>query len=435
MSIPDRSMITSGRWTGIEYSNTIDTGLFLIMQIRSLDSDYKVKTTNVYLSPGFTEASTNPNSESPWDVYEQGPLQLLSGLAPGVFGLEVPGNSSLALDPAQFAPAAVALMDAENFYLNAEDTFQFVSENLAGNANSFQGQAGGAFAQLMQDFANQSSYASLTMGLSSGMTAAQYQSYSGLVLQAGSAAGTFLTSLYNNFAAWTQLTTHSPLGSILQALINNNIMTGTPGNYKVNNEALVDSPVGDLTTDSAWQQIEDQAKQIWLTEVGILDLVGRYVLNVLQSAYADAADKLVPLTARTSTPIDSDLSSGTNSLGGLGGLNNLFSGLNNIFSGLDNLFGGAPNNLFSGLDNLFGGAPNNLFSGLDNLFGGAPNNLFSGLDNLFSGAPNNLLSGLGGSPNSSVGSGLSDLGLVSQQSVGSGLSISVVVPTAASVVA
>jgi hypothetical protein len=431
MSMPSRDSIVNGRWTGIETDSSVDSGLFQIFGIEWFEG-YDLHQAHVYLSPEFTTESTT--SASPWLVFQQGPGQLLGtftatsgsfGLTSGPYGLDTPVNSQLALDPSQFGPVAQALMDAEQFYMNARDTLSFIAQGLTGNANQFQGEAGGAFAQLMQDFSQQASYAQGEMGVSSdlGLPGQTDKSYSGLVLQAGQAAGDYLLGIWNAWAGWTQLLPHTPLGAILQAMIDYGIVTGSAGNWSIpKNLNLLNFDVAgvgnlNLASDASWQTIENQAKNVWenLTLVPVLDVPAQKALFALINGYYNAADNLTPLDAPTPTQIDSGVGDG----GPNGGTifpnnlfpNNLFGDLfpNNLFGDLipNNLFGDVfPNNLFGDLipNNLFGDVfPNNLFGDLipNNLFGDVfPNNLFNGSD-FGGGGPNGSIGGPG-SPNSSV---------------------------------
>jgi hypothetical protein len=405
LSLPDRDLITSGRWTGIETNSSIDPGLFLILSIEWYGSNYKLNKVNVYLSPEFTAESTSTSSESPWLVYQQGPGLLLgpqgggtTTLTSGVYGLDVPGNSELQLDPSKFAPAVQALMDAEDFYMNAMDTLGFIAQDLAGDANQFQGEAGGEFAQLMQDFSQQAVYAQGQMGLSVDLTS----SYSGLVLQAGEAAGNFLMGIWNAWAGWTWLLTHTPLGAILQALIQSNIVSGPSGDWTISKNVNLEnvSGVGDLRTDAAWQVIENNAKDIWTqTLVSNLDAKAEQLLVALANSYYNATNNLAPLKAPTPTQIGSDINGGGANVAGINFPSINFSGLfpNNMFSGL------FPNNMFSDMfpNNMFSDMfPNNMFSDM------FPNNMFSDMfpNNMFSDIfPNNMFSG-SSVPNGSVAS-------------------------------
>ena len=409
LELPDRSYITNGRWTGIEDNSATDPGLFRIFQIKWHEGTGNLKTANVYLSPEFTaeSTSTSPPSQSPWLVFEQGPGQVLgtkSGGASwtsGAYGLDVPGNSELQLDPSQFAPAVQALMDAENFYLNAMDNLGFVTENLSGNANQFQGAAGGEFAQLMQDFSQQAIYAQGKMGLS----VDQHSSYSGLVLQAGNAASSFLLGIWNAWAGWTQLLTHTPLGAILQALIDVGvIITGTAGNWSVANvnlENIVPQGVGDLRGDPAWQKIENLAKTIWQAEVvNALDVGGRAALTGLEQGYYNAANKLIPLKAPAPAQIGSGV--GSPNGGDFSLLPNNFSLFPNNFSLFPNNFSLFPND-FSLFPKDFSLIPNN-FSLFPNNFSLFPNNFSLFPNGLYGSSPNNTYGLLSGGPNGGTAS-------------------------------
>lgn len=331
LNVPDRSTILHGRWTGIENDSAVDPGLFLIIQIEDRSSYSNTNYTNIYLAPGFFEQSTQSASQSPWLTFEQGPGQILSGLAPAAYGLDIPGNSYLQLNPSGFAPAVQALMDAENYYLNAADTFSTVTSGLAQDAQNFQGQAGGEFAQLMQNFLQQATYAQSTMGLSSSLSPSNYLidlpgvlaipgpatqlSYSGLLDQAGRAASDFLTRVYNAWAAWTKNMAHSPAGAILRVLVNFNVYQAAPGsgpdsslNFTVNPDMPPNAVpgLGDLREQGTWLTIEKMAKDYWQDVLWTsLDMPALGALTELVSGYNQATDHLMfapPSPAQISFP-------------------------------------------------------------------------------------------------------------------------------------
>jgi hypothetical protein len=317
LGLPARSAITQGRWTGLGENVAADPGLFMIFSIEWYDGG-KYNTVNIYLSPEFYAQSGSGSSftRSPWLTFSEQPAELLGNALPngmivssvwagGGFGLFAPQNPDVQMDPSGFSPAIQALMDAENYYLNAVHSFSTVTGALAGNANQFQGQAGGAFAQLMQDFSQQAVYANGKMGIPS-----DSGSYSGLLTQAGEAAGTYLMAIWNAWANWSNQLTHTPLGAILQALINDGVVAGAPGNWGIRpgvNLRAVSNEVGDLTTDSAWQVIETHAKQLWLAEVAsALDYNAIQAILALQDGYYAAFNKLNPLKAPPPTQIVSN---------------------------------------------------------------------------------------------------------------------------------
>ena len=417
LNMPDRNEIINGRWTGIEDDSKVDSGLYLILGLEWYSNYFTKHTINVYLSPAFTTESSS--GESPWLVFQQGPGQLLGSftatsgsfdLPSGAYGLDV---SKLQMDPSGFAPAAQALMDAEQFYMNALDTLSFIAQDLAGDANQFQGEAGGVFAQLMQDFAQQATYAQGQMGVSvdMGLPGQSGTSYSALVLQAGEAAGGYLLGIWNAWANWTQLLTHTPLGSIIQAMSDFGILTGPAGDWTIpSNLNLLNFNVAgvgnmNLASDVSWQAIENQAKNIWDNElVNALDVPSQKALFALVNGYYNATDNLVALQAPPPTQIGADLnSSGPNTP--MPNFN--FNFPNNMFNFPNNMFN-FPNNMFSFPNNMFS-FPNNMFNfpnysspnySMPNYSTATPNYSFSYPNNTFS------ASNVGGSTgaNGSVGS-------------------------------
>lgn len=428
LPMPDRADILRGRWTGMESGSSADSGLFEIMSITTEGSVWSGKsTTYIYLSPGFTLNSQS--GPSPWLVYENGPSQILSTLTPASSGLDSAGNSKLQCDPLEWVPAIQLLMNAENFYMNAVDNLSTVTEGLSKDGNKFKGQAGGAFAQLMQNFMTQVNSAESQMGLSSSLTtnkpllylpgiltisgAPTQLSYSGQLLQAGKALSDFLTGIYNAWAWWTHMTPYSPLGAILQALIeaqvfllNGNTISINP---KVDLTAVPVPGLGNksLLDDSTWVAIENLAKRYWIDTLNTyLDLPGQAALTNLVNLYYQAVDRLQPLRAPKPTQIGvGDYGAGNNPNGppfNLNVPNDLLGGLfpNGWLDGL------IPNGLLDGLipnDLLNNLIPNDLLNNLipNDLLGGLiPNDLLSGLfpNSLFGGAgsPNGGIGGLGG---------------------------------------
>jgi hypothetical protein len=312
LSLPNRDLLMNGRWTGIEDETDIDPGLFRIFSV-SWHEGGKAFTRNVYLSPGFTDESTSAQTASPWVVFQQGPGVLLGttsgtfSMTDGPLGLLVPGNSELALDPSEFAPAIEALTGAENFFLNAASTFGTLTQDLSGDANQFQGQSAGVFAQLIQNFSQQATYAHNKMG----MPTDQFSSYSGALLQAGEAADLFLNGIWNAWANWTNMTAHTPLGAIITALIRAGVVTGAAGSWTVNKNVNLENvpTVGDLRTDPAWQQIENMAKAEWNlnTLVPALDAPSRTLIALLSAEYERTMGVLQPLKAPPPSQVGSDI--------------------------------------------------------------------------------------------------------------------------------
>jgi hypothetical protein len=370
LSMPDRDEIVNGRWTGIEDDSKVDSGLYLIFGLEWYSNYYTKHTTNVYLSPAFTTESSS--GESPWLVFQQGPGQLLGSftatsgsfdLPSGAYGLDV---SKLQMDPSGFAPAAQALMDAEQFYMNALDTLSFIAQDLTGDANQFQGEAGGVFAQLMQDFAQQATYAQGQLGISDdmGLPGQSGTSYSALVLQAGEAAGGYLLGIWNAWANWTQLLTHTPLGAIIQAMGDFGILTGPAGNWTVpSNLNLLNFNVAgvgnmNLASDASWVAIENQAKNVWDNElVNALDVPAQKALFALVNGYYNATNNLMPLSA----PPPTQIGAGLNGSGPNTPMPNFnFNFPNNMFNFPNNMFS-FPNNMFNFPNNMFN-FPNNMFN-------------------------------------------------------------------------
>jgi hypothetical protein len=422
LGLPDRGEISNGRWTGIETGSSGDAGRFYI---------YGVTWTNiqghqdslVYLAP----ALTTPNA--PWPVFVNNPAQALSSLVPGpdddyLFSANGPTTS---LDPSTFVGPITALGGAESYYANATQTLGNIVAGLGDDNTQFQGQAGGAFTQLVGGLYQQVNYVSTTIGTPDPHSLSGYSlsSYSQQLWQAGEAAGAFMYSIRNAYAAWSNLMEFSPLGAILAALIQKGVVVGTPGNWDINSSMVPrDSPFGDLSTDAAWVEVETLAKQLWnSTLVNALDYAAQNAVQELIEQYNDTAMSLKelspppvqPITTNAAPNVNNVASDTNNALNSLfdndqnlaGAMDGVIGDINSLGNGLGSLYGGL-NNTDSGLGSLYDGL-NNTDSGLGSLYGGL-NSTDSGLGSLLggSGNPNNALNGSGSTTSGALQQALDD---------------------------
>ena len=405
VSLPDRSEVTSGRWTGVEINTSGDGNHFYIYGVTwsvGSDTNYSGNDALVYLQPALQAKG------APWDAY-------LNDFPNAVWSPDTgfyPKNVDL--DATTFIPPTLALSGVEGMFHNASTTLESLSSALSSDATQFKGKAGGAFAQLVNDLYKQSSTAYAMMTGSN----PPYSSYSGLVGEAGSVAAKFMLALWNAYANWSNLIEHSPLGAILATLVAGGVVTTvTDSNGVTQYEANPGldpnfSSFGMLTTDAAWQKIDTAAQALWKAGLkSALDYPAGQALAALVKAYEAAANYVRPLKLKAPPPIAQPNSMAIPNVGGgSGSVPNLISqlgknmdgGLNSLFHFLPNLgkgIGGDFNSLFHifpNLDKGIGGGFNSLFHSLaaipnmnKGLYGGL-NGLYGGLNGL-----NGDLAGLG----------------------------------------
>lgn len=306
LNIPDRNVIGANnpnvRWTTVESNSSGDSGRIYIYGV-TWGPDHQ--DTLTYLS---TWLQTPGN---PWDSFLNEPYQALYESETGNLA-----SYTTALDPASFAGPIYALQGVEGFYANAATSLNAFANDLSGDQSAFQGQAAGAFAQLIWDLWDQANQISTQMG-----TPGVAGSYDQQLLDSMQAAETFLNSIWNAYADWTNVMEHSPLGAILRALIVKNVVVGTPGQWTTNpNMPPSETPFGDLSTDAAWQSVEAAAKQLWLDQIGSkLDGTARSaLLNLAGSYYATqtALQAISTIPPPQVTPANPNVSLGGGGAGG-----------------------------------------------------------------------------------------------------------------------
>jgi hypothetical protein len=410
IQIPDRDQVTSFRWTATD-SNDEGGSLF---EIFGYSGGYHTVAGEVVVpgSGGSFYAYLNPalqDSGGPWDEFYNAPVQLFSQM----LSTSPPNYMSVAVDPRTFGSAEWAFSDAQEFYQDATETFNSVGSGLQSEASQFQGDAGQAFYNLIDHLYDATQTISAQIGR---FSPAQPNSYAQLI--AGAAVNTinFVNGIWQTMGAWQERLDHSPLGAIYQALLDGNVVSGSPGNYYIPN-VLDAGTYGDLLTDSTWYNIEGDAKKLWLASIQqTLDTHALSLVSTLVDSYMNTAAQVRSVTAATLAQIGPLPNESLNP-------NNLNTGAFNIFDNPCIVIGGGngfpnPNNLNAGniLFNpciLIGGG-----NGLPNTFGPGPNfgsggfnfgglNLgglnLGGLNLSGLGGPNNI-SGLGG-PNNISGFG------------------------------
>ena len=167
----------------------------------------------------------------------------------------------VAIDPRTFSTASVALAYVEDMYLNATNFFSSMADDLNSEASQFQGQAGEAFYQIIQNLYTAASKISSEMGKPN-----TPNSYSGMFSEAASMADGFLWDICTAVGYWEEVLAHTPMGAIYAAIINSNMGSIQDGNYFIPNAMNV-AKYGNLLTDAAWMAIEQDAKVLWTQAV------------------------------------------------------------------------------------------------------------------------------------------------------------------------
>jgi hypothetical protein len=295
LTLPDRNDVTSQRWTAIDFNSDGGSGLLRIFAAtwRSVSDVGPHQDIFVYLNPNLLQPG------GIWDNYYFQPYQALSETLNGNF-------TGIQLDPITFGTAAAEIQAAITFFDNTAQTFQGISNALQGDASAYQGQGGGAFAQLISNLyqlAN-SAYTQMT----------QPSRYADLIADAGGASGYFLLALQNAMVDWMSNLAYQPLGAIYQALENGNVISyNGNGNYQLANPNGTDSSFGDLTTADAWLAVETAAKQLWTQSVATsLDPIAQRWLNFLATNFESAGSGTQPLGPPTLQSISSGNNSGDN---------------------------------------------------------------------------------------------------------------------------
>jgi len=413
LGLPDRAEVTKPRWTGLQSNSSGDGSHFYIYGVIWGKDDSNDMTsqagddTLIYLNPVLQTPG------GPWDAF-------LNDLPNTVWDRSTGSiiTKHIWLDPTTFYPPVYALAGVEAMFANSVGTLTTVSSALNTDASQFKGKAGGAFAQIINDLLTQTTYASTTMGLPGGA-----KSYSMMLADAGSEAIDFLNAIWNSYCAWTLQMASTPLGAILQTMLNHQIVieqNNKPGMYEAN-PALDpnDTYYGMLSTNGAWMALENDAKKLW--NQAIADTLDYNAMNALQAlalSYNNAGRTMQPLRlkapiqigAGSATPGPNTYGGGLNSFGN--DMNKGFGSVANMIANMDKGLGGG----FNGLDKFLPNLGNDLGNGLNNIGKFLPNlgNEFSGG---LGGLGNEFASGL-----NSLGNGLTDRSAVLGSGVGQNLS-------------
>jgi hypothetical protein len=441
MQLPDRwSIYNLPRWTA---TDSKDEGGSLF-QIFGFSGGYTVVAGSVVVGGGDSfYVYLNPALQDPggpWDAYYNEPV---NHFANQVFALPQPNYTTIAVDPRGFFSASIAYEGAEDLYMTAAEYFNSTKSDLQSEASQYKGQAGEAFHNLVDNLFRSTQWISDQMGVSF-----HPRSYSASIGRAGADTATFVMGLWQAIGGWQEYLDHSPVGAIYQALLDGNVVSGSPGNYYIPN-VLDAGSFGNLLRDDTWLKVENAAKGLWLNSIEqTLDKSAQSLINMLTDSYLSTAGRVRPVTAATLSqigpppgsgglnggdlnmpPFDINMPNinfgspnfggfnfgspnfgnfnfGGFNFGGGGGGPNAFNFGNFDFGGLNGI-GDGFKSLAGGLHDLgvgFGGGLNAIGGGLHNLFGpsglGIPNGV-GGLNG--SGGGVGGLPGVGGGPGTGGG--------------------------------
>lgn len=342
LTLPDRNELTGQQWTAMNFNSPGGTGMYRIYAV----SWGQHKDVFVYL---------NPNLLTPGGSMDNYIYSPKTAIYNAVVSSYFTGFQSF--DPRSFLTAADAMGAVTEFYNTTNNTFKGLSDAVSGDQSAFKGQAGAAFAQLMNNLyqITDSAYTQI----------AGTNNYSQMIFDGALQANAFLNSLWNAIVNWWAMEDHNPLGAIYQAMLDGGVITGPVGGpYQLANPNSVDSSFGDLRTEQAWQAIEASAKDLWLASIkSALDPAAQAAINALSNSFLTTASNAQPLTPPTLTQISAGNPAGANPNLNNTGLNNnpLDSGLGNPNgTGNLNVPGGANNPINSALGGLGnpGGAGN-----------------------------------------------------------------------------
>ena len=284
MKLPDRSLISGLRWTVSDGKGENGT----LFQIFGFPGNAGATAFYVYLSPDLQ------GTGGPWDEYYNTPVQEFSQ----IFSSSPPNYTTIAVDPRTFGSAAQAFFGVQDFYLNAATYFKQTHSDLQSEASQYKGQGGEAFDKLINNLFTTADSIYGQMGYSESPS-----SYGGMLTGSGNDTATFVVGLWQTIGGWQERLDHSPMGAILQAILDAGVVSGSPGNYYIPNVENAGS-FGNLLSDATWVAVENEAKRLWLTSMQeTLDTNARSLINALSVSYLSTAGIVRPLTPPTLSQI------------------------------------------------------------------------------------------------------------------------------------
>jgi hypothetical protein len=312
--IPDRAEVTGQPWLTILHDGQPAGGSHLIW---SADWDSQptsgATSIQVYLNPALYTVGGS------WDRFLNAPVQALSGVPARDY-------AGLPLVPPSFGSASVAVAGVTSWLQSAAQDFGSLHQDaLSGPVVGFQGNMADVVAELF------GSLQTVMVSLHEQLT--NPTPYSDSIGTAGSSATNFLNDILSAYSSWTQVVEHSPLGAIVAVL--EAIATPGSGGYVIPDPQ--NTPYGDLTLDASWAQVEQQAKNVWMSALAGgsadftgLDLLGRTALSKLVDQFATTTAVIVPVIGPATPPLTPNPANnsqngprggpgGTNGPGGPGG--------------------------------------------------------------------------------------------------------------------
>ena len=360
LALPSRDDIINEAWTAMNFNSPGGTGMYRIYAASWGNNN---KDTFVYLNPNLLQ----PGGALDNYIYQpKTALYNAVGTIPDYTGLPA------GFDVRSFTAASDAVKAVTDFYNTTDTTFKGLSDSVAGDQSAFKGQAGAAFAQLMNNLYKVADSAYQQIGVKN--------NYAQLIASAGDNASAFLLSLWDGIVNWWSMVDHNPLGAIYQALLDGGVTYGPQGGpYQLVNPTSFNSSFGDLTTADAWQNVENAAKALWKQSiVSALDPVAARALNALATSFTSTARSVQPLTPPTLQAITVGNAAGANPNANVADPTGQLANLNDA-PGANIPNAALPNPGGTGNPNLPGGA--NPMSALANPGGNGPLGLPGGANN------------------------------------------------------
>jgi hypothetical protein len=286
--IPDRSEVSGQSWLTISHDGQGGPGSHVIWTAGWNTSQNSGATSiEIYLNPALYTVG------GPWDRFLNSPPQALSEVSSHQY-------NGLPLGPPSFDAASLSVSSVTDFWQSAaQELGVMYTESTSGSIVGFQGNLASVAADLLNHLRT------VAVNLHEQLTVPVR--YSDSITTAGGSAATFLTDLLSAYSSWIQVVSHSPLGAVVTVLEQIATPDGN-GGYVIADPQ--NTPYGDLTVDSTWLAIEQQAKNLWTgTLVGVpdgfagLDLLGRTALSKLVTQFTTTTNDLVPVVGPANPPI------------------------------------------------------------------------------------------------------------------------------------
>jgi hypothetical protein len=285
--IPDRTAVSGQPWLTVVNQGQAAPASHLIWTASWDDQPTSgAASIQVYLSPGLYTTG------GAWDQFENAPAAAMSAVAAANY-------AGLTIDPRTFQSARLALAGVTTELGTLAQQFGQLNHEATADASGFQGSLAGVVADLF------SSLRTITLSLHDQMTTPA--SYSTTMGTTGDSAGAFLASLNSAYTGWMQVPEYSPLGAVVQALMQVAVPNGT-GGYVI--PSPQDTTYGDLTTPGPWAAVEQRAKTLWNAALtgnsgafAGLDPLAQRAIGALVAQYSTAISTLAPVIGPAPPPI------------------------------------------------------------------------------------------------------------------------------------